>query len=59
MSATKRTTITANVKFFTPLPEHKLSCGQYYSLKLKTLDEYKMLLETFDNHGTTDGRPDA
>ena len=47
------------LKFFTPLPEHKLSCGQYYSLKLKTLDEYKMLLETFDNHGTTDGRPDA
>ena len=33
--------------------------GQYYSLKLKTLDEYKMLLETFDNHGTTVGRPDA
>ena len=47
------------LKFFTPLPEHKLSCGQYYSLKLKTLDEYKMLLETFDNHGTTVGRPDA
>lgn len=47
------------LRFFTPLPGHKLSYGQYYFLRLETLDEYKMLLETYDEHGTTDGRPDA
>ncbi len=47
------------LRFFTSLPERKLSCGQYYSLRMDTLNEYKMLLEAFDNHGTTVGRPDA
>lgn len=45
--------------FFTPLPKNKLSCGQYYSLRLDTPAKYDLLLETYDNHGTIYGRPDA
>lgn len=47
------------LRFFTPLPGRKLSCGQYYSLKVDTHDEYEFLLATFDEHGSTVGRPDA
>lgn len=45
--------------FYTPLPEHKLSYGQCYFLKLAKTAEYRLLLETYDSHSTTTGRPDA
>lgn len=43
--------------FYTPLPEHKLSYGQFYFLK--SLEYYDLLLAIYDKQGTTEGRPDA